>query len=181
MQNTSHFVHPVNTAPVQYGQTIVPQIQYVQAPAPQVQLQTAPQQAAQTFAPAEACQHSFFTQGFVDWSSLPEDLTDEKFSLVANSDVLPDEYCFMALKTIPEGLESEEVESRSEVVEEVAKTDVTVDIIGERMLEEKVVKPLLEPLVDPWYSSVCDGECDCAMMAATKVSPQVLKDLCSDK
>ncbi|MFS7995323.1 hypothetical protein Hanom_Chr12g01116621 [Helianthus anomalus] len=49
------------------------------------------------------------------------------------------------------------------------------------MLEEKVVETLLEPLADPWDSKVCDGECDCVMMAAAKVSPQVLKDLCSDK
>ncbi|MFS7998232.1 hypothetical protein Hanom_Chr12g01151301 [Helianthus anomalus] len=49
------------------------------------------------------------------------------------------------------------------------------------MLEENVVESLLEPLTDPWDSSVCDGECDCAMMTTAKVSPQVLKDLCSDK
>ncbi|MFS7996496.1 hypothetical protein Hanom_Chr12g01130661 [Helianthus anomalus] len=49
------------------------------------------------------------------------------------------------------------------------------------MLEEKEAEPLLEPLDDPWDASVCDGECDCAMMAAAKVSPQILKDVCSDK
>ncbi|MFS7906320.1 hypothetical protein Hanom_Chr01g00057881 [Helianthus anomalus] len=49
------------------------------------------------------------------------------------------------------------------------------------MLEEMDVEPLLEPLAHPWDTSVCDGECDCSMMATAKVSPQVIKDLCSDK
>ncbi|MFS7980723.1 hypothetical protein Hanom_Chr10g00942641 [Helianthus anomalus] len=78
-------------------------------------------------------------------------------------------------------LESEEVESKYEVVKENAETSVTEENVGEQMLEEKVDEPLLEPLTDPWDSRVCDGECDCAMMATAKVSPQVLKDLCSDK
>ncbi|MFS7995221.1 hypothetical protein Hanom_Chr12g01115501 [Helianthus anomalus] len=87
----------------------------------------------------------------------------------------------MALETILEGLEAKEVESKSEVVEEEAETDVTAKTFGEQMLEEKVTETLLEPLDDPWDSSVCDGECDCAMIADAKVLPQVLKDLCSDK
>ncbi|XP_022013902.1 uncharacterized protein LOC110913373 [Helianthus annuus] len=95
---------------------------------------------------------------------MPEDLTDENFSLIANPDVSPDEFCFMALESIPEGQESEEVESRSEVVEEI-------------MLEEKKTELLLEPLADPWDASVCEGECDCAMMAAAKGASVCLDSL----
>ncbi|MFS7979584.1 hypothetical protein Hanom_Chr10g00929411 [Helianthus anomalus] len=87
----------------------------------------------------------------------------------------------MALETIPEGLELEEVESKFEVMKENAETDVTIENAGEQMLEEKVAEPLLGPLTNPWDSNVCDGECDRAMMAAAKVSPQVSKDLYLDK
>ncbi|MFS7994683.1 hypothetical protein Hanom_Chr12g01108951 [Helianthus anomalus] len=157
MQNTAHFAHPVNTVPVQYVQTTVPQIQYVQAHISQVQVQPATQQATQTSAPTETSQQSFFTQGFFYWSSLHEDLTEENFAPIANPDVSPDEFCFVALESIPEGQESEEVESRSEKVDEIAEAVVTAD------------------------ARLCADECDCAMMAATKVSPHILKDLCSDK
>ncbi|MFS7954381.1 hypothetical protein Hanom_Chr07g00629611 [Helianthus anomalus] len=111
---------------------------------------------------------------------MPEDLTDEKFALIANLDVYPDEFCFMALVSIQEGQESEDVNPSSEVIK-IAETVVTIDIVSEQMLEEKKVEPLLEPLIDPWDASVCEGECDCAMMAAAKVSTQILKDLCLDK
>ncbi|MFS7946867.1 hypothetical protein Hanom_Chr06g00541421 [Helianthus anomalus] len=77
----------------------------------------------------------------------------------------------MALETIQEGVETEEVDSKSDVVCENDETSV---------LEEKVGEELIEPLSDPWDFSACEGECDCAMMAAAKVSSQVLKDLCSD-
>ncbi|MFS7939037.1 hypothetical protein Hanom_Chr05g00446921 [Helianthus anomalus] len=78
----------------------------------------------------------------------------------------------MALVTILEGVESEEVVSNSEEVCDNIKTNI---------LEGKVGEEMVNPLTDPWDSSVCEGECVCAMMAAAKVSPQVLKDLCSDK
>ncbi|MFS7938500.1 hypothetical protein Hanom_Chr05g00440451 [Helianthus anomalus] len=58
---------------------------------------------------------------------------------------------------------------------------VTTDIVGEQLLEEKEEEPLLEPLAGPWDASVCDGECECVMMASAKLSPQILKDLYSDK
>ncbi|MFS7935810.1 putative transcription factor interactor and regulator CCHC(Zn) family [Helianthus anomalus] len=75
-------------------------------------------------------------------------------------------------ETIQGGLESEEVETKFDVVCENAETYVS---------EEKVGEELLEPLSDPWDSSVYEGECDCAMMAAAKVSSQVHTDFCSDK
>ncbi|MFS7906471.1 hypothetical protein Hanom_Chr01g00059591 [Helianthus anomalus] len=65
-------------------------------------------------------------------------------------------------------------------MDEVAEAVVTI-VVGEQMLEKKEPEPLLEPLADPWDARVCEDECDCAMMAAAKVSPQVLKNLCSDK
>ncbi|KAJ0828003.1 putative transcription factor interactor and regulator CCHC(Zn) family [Helianthus annuus] len=70
--NTAHYA--AAPVPVHYVQTTVPQIQYVQTPVPQAQVQPAPQ----TTAPAavQPDQQSFFTQGFVDWSSMPEDLSD---------------------------------------------------------------------------------------------------------
>ncbi|MFS7931434.1 hypothetical protein Hanom_Chr04g00355941 [Helianthus anomalus] len=75
----------------------------------------------------------------------------------------------MALEAILEGLESKEVETKSEVVYD-AETSISGEKVGEQLLEEKVVEqllePLLEPLADPWDSSVCDGECDCAIMNA---------------
>ncbi|MFS8033849.1 hypothetical protein Hanom_Chr17g01574391 [Helianthus anomalus] len=56
-----------------------------------------------------------------------------------------------------------------------------LETIQEVVEYEEVGEELMEPLSDPWESSVCEGECDCAIMAAAKVSPHVLKDLCSDK
>ncbi len=92
--NTAHYADPVTTVPVQYVQTPVPQIQYVQHPVFQVQVQQpAPQHAAKTSAPAEASQQSFFTQGFVDWSSMPNELSDENFALCAKNDAPCDEFC----------------------------------------------------------------------------------------
>ncbi|MFS7918510.1 hypothetical protein Hanom_Chr03g00202031 [Helianthus anomalus] len=58
---------------------------------------------------------------------------------------------------------------------------ITEENVGEQMLEEKVDEPLLEPLTDPYDSSVCNGECDCAIMVSAKLSPQALKDLGLDK
>ncbi|MFS7996059.1 hypothetical protein Hanom_Chr12g01125391 [Helianthus anomalus] len=78
----------------------------------------------------------------------------------------------MALKTIYEGVESEEVVSNSDEVCDNVETSVS---------EEKNGEELMKPWSGPWESSVCEGESDCVMMDAAKVSPQVLKDLCSDK
>ncbi|MFS8032480.1 hypothetical protein Hanom_Chr17g01558271 [Helianthus anomalus] len=84
-------------------------------------------------------------------------------------------------------LESEEVEPSAEIEDEVAEAVVTA-VVGELLLEKTEPEPLLEPLSDPWSAdevekdpNACENECDCAIMAAAKVSPQVLKNLCSDK
>ncbi|MFS7945246.1 hypothetical protein Hanom_Chr06g00521911 [Helianthus anomalus] len=111
---------------------------------------------------------------------MPDDLTDENFSLFANSDVPCDEVCFMALESILEGQESDEVAPSAETVGKVAEAVVTA-VVGEQLLEKKESEPLLEPLADPWDGRVCEDECDYAMMAAAKISPQVLKNPCSDK
>ncbi|MFS7907476.1 hypothetical protein Hanom_Chr01g00071881 [Helianthus anomalus] len=65
-------------------------------------------------------------------------------------------------------------------MDKVSEAVVNV-VVGEQLLEKKESEPLLEPLAGPWDGRVCEDECDCAMMAAAKVSPQVLKKLCSDK
>ncbi|KAJ0481805.1 putative transcription factor interactor and regulator CCHC(Zn) family [Helianthus annuus] len=68
--NTAHYA--VAPVPVHYVQTAAPQIQYVQTPAPQAQVQPTPQTTAPVAKQPD--QQSFFTQEFVDWSSMPEDL-----------------------------------------------------------------------------------------------------------
>ncbi|KAJ0939544.1 putative transcription factor interactor and regulator CCHC(Zn) family [Helianthus annuus] len=144
--NTAHYANPGTPVPVHYVQTTVPQIQYVQAPVPQVQVQpVAPQQAAP--AVVQADQQSFFTQGFVDWSSLPDELGDENFALYATNDASNDDYCFMALESIPEKLDAEEGQVSAETVDEVAESVVTA-VAGEILLGESS-EPLIEPLSDP--------------------------------
>ncbi|MFS8003103.1 hypothetical protein Hanom_Chr13g01209961 [Helianthus anomalus] len=83
--------------------------------------------------------------------------------------------------------ESEEVEPNAETVDEVAEAVVTA-VVGEQVLEKSEPEPLLEPLAHPWsayegekVTSACENECDYVMMVAAKVSPQVLKNLCSNK
>ena len=167
VQNTAHFAQSSNTVPVQYVQTTVPQIHYVQTPVAQAPVQTT---VAPSSAPAETSQQSFFTQGFVDWSSLPDELTDENFALVAKAENEPENFCFMAMV---EEVESEEVVTESNVVTD----DVVDEVVAGEKPEEEVVN-----LSDPWGASDdCECKCDCALMAAAKVSPQILKDLCSDK
>ena len=87
--NTAHYA--ATPVPVHYVQTSVPQIQYVQAPIPQAQVQPA---APQTTAPTmtQPDQQSFFTQGFVDWSSMPDELGDENFAIFASNDAFDDEF-----------------------------------------------------------------------------------------
>ncbi|MFS7904648.1 putative RNA-directed DNA polymerase [Helianthus anomalus] len=87
--NTAHYA--VALMPVHYVQTAAPQIQYVQTPAPQAQVQPAPQTTA--LAVTQPDQQSFFTQEFVDWSSLPENLNDENFALYASNDSSHNEFC----------------------------------------------------------------------------------------
>ena len=50
----------------------------------------AQQQAAPTVTQQD--QQSFFTQGFVDWSSMPEELGDENFAIFASNDAFDDEF-----------------------------------------------------------------------------------------
>ncbi|MFS7953636.1 hypothetical protein Hanom_Chr07g00621001 [Helianthus anomalus] len=102
------------------------------------------------------------------------------------NDAPVDELCFAALVSILEGLENEDEESIAETVDQKAEAVVTA-VVGEQLLE-KETKPLLEPLAEPWCkdeagkgTSACENVCDCAMMATAKVSPHVLKNLCSDK
>ena len=132
--------------------------------------------AATSFpAPAETSQQSqqsFFTQGFVDWSSLPDELTDENIALVAKSENEPGNFCFMALETIVEEVESEEVVSKSE--------NVTNDVVDEVVSAEESEVEFVN-LSDPWGTDDCDCQCNCALMVPAKVSPQILNDLCSDK
>ncbi|KAJ0618159.1 hypothetical protein HanHA89_Chr02g0050011 [Helianthus annuus] len=78
------------------------------------------------------------------------------------------------------------MEPSAQTVDEVAEAVVTA-VVGEHLLE-KEHEPLLEPLADPWCvdevekdTRACENVCDCAMMAVAKVSPQVLKNLCSNK
>ena len=163
MQNTAHFAQSSNTVPVQYGQTTVPQIHYVQTPVAQAPVQTT---VAPSSAPVETSQQSFFTQGFVDWCSL----TDENFALVAKAENEPENFCFMAMV---DEIESEEVVTESDIV----TADIVDEVVADKKSEEEVVN-----LSDPWGASDdCECKCDCALMAAAKVSPQILKDLCSDK
>ncbi|MFS8023964.1 hypothetical protein Hanom_Chr16g01457741 [Helianthus anomalus] len=83
--------------------------------------------------------------------------------------------------------------SNEETADEIAEAVVTA-VASEILLGENS-EPLLEPLSDPWFEEeekkqgekeekVPDEKehvCDCAMMVAAKVSPQVLKNLYSDK
>ncbi|KAJ0513270.1 hypothetical protein HanHA300_Chr10g0355621 [Helianthus annuus] len=105
----------------------------------------------------------------------------------------------MALESIPEGVETEGEQLSAETVDEVAEAVVTAVAGGELLLEENS-ETLLEPLSNLWSKEdkkeeekkkageeevradeEGDHQCDCAMMAAAKVSPQVLEKLCSDK
>ncbi|MFS7952034.1 putative transcription factor interactor and regulator CCHC(Zn) family [Helianthus anomalus] len=183
--NTAHYV--VAPVPVHYVQTAAPQIKYVQAPAPQAQVQPAPQTTAPVVTQPD--QQSFFTQEFVDWSSMPENLSDENFALYASNDSPHNEFCLMALESIQEGVESEEEHLNIETEDEVIEAVVTA-VAGKVLLGESS-GTLIEPLIDPWLEEkagekegrVGDEEnpqCDCAMMVAAKVSPQVLEKLCSD-
>ena len=61
----------------------------MQTPVTQAPVQTT---VAPSSAPAETSQQSFFTQGFVDWSSLPDELTDENFALVAKAENEPENF-----------------------------------------------------------------------------------------
>ena len=79
VQNTAHFAQSSKTVPVQFVQTTVPQIHCVQTPIAQTQV---PMTAVPPSAPAETSQQSFFTQGFVDWSSLPDELYQMKILLL---------------------------------------------------------------------------------------------------
>ncbi|KAI3801922.1 hypothetical protein L1987_30039 [Smallanthus sonchifolius] len=98
---------------------------------------------------------------------LPDELTDENFPLVANS-IEPENFCFMALESIVEGVESEEVVSESEnVTNEMIKTDVS---------EEKVEKEVMN-LSDPWNSDDVECKCECALMAAAKRASTCLDSL----
>ncbi len=70
-------------------------------------------------------------------------------------------------------IESEEVVTESDVVTD----DVVSEVVTGEKPEEEVVN-----LTDPWGASDdCERKCDCALMAAVKVSPQILKDLRSNK
>ena len=87
-QGSAHFVptHYIQTQapppPVQY----VPQVQYVQLP-PQPQGQQPPN-AAQTASTPQPAHQSFFTSGYVDWSSLPNDMSEYGHDMgVRNNDV----------------------------------------------------------------------------------------------
>ncbi|KAJ0621741.1 hypothetical protein HanIR_Chr01g0012141 [Helianthus annuus] len=103
----------------------------------------------------------------------------------------------MALESISEGDEAEGEQLSVETVDEVAEAVVTA-VAGELLLEENS-EILIEPLTDPWSKEDKEEEepkeagdeeervdeednhrCDCAMMAAAKVSPQVLEKLCLD-
>src|ERR1043165_2925861 len=92
-------------------------------------------------APAETSQQSFFTQGFVDWSSLPHELTDENFALVAKAENEPEIFCLMAMV---DEVESEEVVTESDVV----TNDVVDEVVTGDNPEEDVVN-----LLDPWCVS----------------------------
>ncbi|KAJ0623130.1 hypothetical protein HanIR_Chr01g0028371 [Helianthus annuus] len=121
---------------------------------------------------------------------MPEDLSDENFALYASNVSSHDEFFLMALESIQEGVESEEEQLVSETVDEVIEEVVTA-MANEVLLEESS-GTLIEPLTDPWSEEEKTREieeraedeenpkCDCAMMAAAKVSPQVLEKLCSD-
>lgn len=166
VQNYAHFAQTQTTVPVHYVQTTVPQYHYVQTPVTQAQVLMT---AAPPSAPTETSQQSFFTQGFIDWSSLPDEITDDNIALVANSE---NNFCFMALETIVEETDSEGVVSMSENV----TNGVVDEVVSVEESEVEVVN-----LSDPWGSDDCDCQCNCALMAAAKVSPQILNDLCSDK
>ncbi|KAJ0522045.1 putative transcription factor interactor and regulator CCHC(Zn) family [Helianthus annuus] len=129
--NTAHYA--AAPVPVHYVQITVPQIQYVQTPVPQAQVQPAPQ----TTAPAavQPDQQSFFIQGFVDWSSMPEDLSDENFALYASNVSSHNEFYLMALESIQEGVETEEEHLSIETVDEVTEAVVTA-VAGEVLLGE---------------------------------------------
>ncbi|MFS7981356.1 hypothetical protein Hanom_Chr10g00949971 [Helianthus anomalus] len=100
--------------------------------------------------------------------------------------------------SIPEGDEVEGEQLSAETVDEVAEAVVTT-VAGDLLLGENS-ETLIEPLIDLWSQDDKEkkdlkkaGEeerradeenvhqCDCAMMGAAKVSPQVLEKLCSDK
>ena len=125
---------------------------------------------------------------------MPEDLSAENFALYASNVSSHDEFCLMALESIQEDVESEEKQLVSETVDEVIEAVATA-VANEVLLEESS-GTLIEPLIDLWSEEDKKEEnagekeeragdeentqCDCAMMAAAKVSPQVLEKLCSD-
>ena len=169
VQNTAHFAQSTSV-PVHYVQTSVPQYHYVQTPVNQVQVPIA---ATPPSAPAETSQQSqqsFFTQGFVDWSSLPDDVTDENIALVANAQNESNTFCFMAQE-----LNDEEFVTKEDVTESVIN-----DVVGEGNTTEES-EAVVVNLSDPWGTDDCESQCNCALMAAAKVSPQILSELCSDK
>ncbi|KAJ0467321.1 putative transcription factor interactor and regulator CCHC(Zn) family [Helianthus annuus] len=184
--------YAVAPMPVHYVQTDALQIQFVQTPAPQAQVQSAPQTTAPVVTQPE--QQSFFSQEFVDWSSMPENLNDENFALYASNDSSHNEFCLMALESIQEGVESEEEQLMVETVEEV--TEAVVTAVTDEILLGESSGALIEPMIDLWCEEDKKDEkageeeeradeeenpkCDCAMMAAAKVSPQVLEKLCSE-
>ena len=86
--------------------------------------------------------------------------------------------CLMAIETEVEGDLDVEQELKSDVVNVCSETVVTTEVTP--VIEEKAVDEKISP-TDPWNTNECEEECDCALVAATKVSSEILKDLCTDK
>ncbi|MFS7953602.1 putative transcription factor interactor and regulator CCHC(Zn) family [Helianthus anomalus] len=125
---------------------------------------------------------------------MPEDLNDGNFALYASNDSSHNEFYLMALESIQEGVESEEEQLKVETVEEV--TEAVVTAVTDEVLLGESSGTLVEPMTDLWSEEDKKDEkagekeeradveenpkCDCAIMAAAKVSPQVLEKLCSN-